>query len=214
MSLHVLCAIFAGCAKERSDEASRKERSDEIIVEGVSLHELLENKDRYKDQSVVLAAYFVTHHDGPWICAENGDWKKRLQTTLSVEKFAAAKVKVTQATHARVASEFGKSEMGAAIPEETIREFAFHIGGFRNGLPALIRGTFRIGDYTSRTGFLQKNKPFLELDRVEEVYPDDPRWASKQREAEPAGTGQPATRPVVEPEGGDKPQPEAEGRSR
>jgi hypothetical protein len=29
-----------------------------------------------------------------------------------------------------------------------------------------------------------------------------------------AGTGQPATRPVVEPEGGDKPQPEAEGRSR
>jgi four helix bundle protein len=28
------------------------------------------------------------------------------------------------------------------------------------------------------------------------------------------GAGQPATRPVVEPEGGDKPQPEAEGRSR
>jgi hypothetical protein len=31
---------------------------------------------------------------------------------------------------------------------------------------------------------------------------------------EQAGAGQPATRPVVEPEGGDKPQPEAEGRSR
>ena len=29
---------------------------------------------------------------------------------------------------------------------------------------------------------------------------------------EQAGAGQPATRPVVEPEGGDKPQPEAEGR--
>ena len=29
---------------------------------------------------------------------------------------------------------------------------------------------------------------------------------------EQPGTGQPATRPVVEPEGGDKPQPEAEGR--
>jgi hypothetical protein len=28
------------------------------------------------------------------------------------------------------------------------------------------------------------------------------------------GTGQPATRPVVEPEGGDQPQPEVEGRSR
>jgi hypothetical protein len=36
---------------------------------------------------------------------------------------------------------------------------------------------------------------------------------SKQ-EAEQAGSGQPATRPVVEPAGGDKPQPEAEGRSR
>ena len=34
------------------------------------------------------------------------------------------------------------------------------------------------------------------------------------RLAEQAGAGQPATRPVVEPEGGDKPQPEAEGRSR
>ena len=32
--------------------------------------------------------------------------------------------------------------------------------------------------------------------------------------AEQAGAGQPATRPVVEPEGGDKPQPEAEGRAR
>jgi hypothetical protein len=29
---------------------------------------------------------------------------------------------------------------------------------------------------------------------------------------EQTGTGQPATRPVVEPEGGYKPQPEAEGR--
>ena len=32
--------------------------------------------------------------------------------------------------------------------------------------------------------------------------------------AEQPGTGQPATRPVDEPKGGDKPQPEAEGRSR
>ena len=30
--------------------------------------------------------------------------------------------------------------------------------------------------------------------------------------SEPAGAGQPATRPVDKPEGGDKPQPEAEGR--
>ena len=33
-------------------------------------------------------------------------------------------------------------------------------------------------------------------------------------QAEQPGTGQPATRPVDEPECGDKPQPEAEGRSR
>ena len=32
--------------------------------------------------------------------------------------------------------------------------------------------------------------------------------------SEQAGAGQPATRPVDEPEGGDQPQPEAEGRSR
>ena len=31
---------------------------------------------------------------------------------------------------------------------------------------------------------------------------------------EQPGTGQPATRPMDEPEGGDKPQPEAEGRDR
>ena len=36
----------------------------------------------------------------------------------------------------------------------------------------------------------------------------------KMRESEQAGAGQPATRPVVEPKGSYKPQPEAEGRSR
>jgi hypothetical protein len=36
----------------------------------------------------------------------------------------------------------------------------------------------------------------------------------KNEEAEQAGTGQPATRPESKSEGGDKPQPEAEGRSR
>ena len=34
------------------------------------------------------------------------------------------------------------------------------------------------------------------------------------RKSEQAGAGQPATRPVDKSEGGDKPQPEAEGRSR
>ena len=36
----------------------------------------------------------------------------------------------------------------------------------------------------------------------------------QKRPAEQAGTGQPATRPESKSEGGDKPQPEAEGRSR
>jgi hypothetical protein len=36
----------------------------------------------------------------------------------------------------------------------------------------------------------------------------------QEKEAEQAGTGQPATRPESRPEGDDKPQPEAEGRSR
>jgi hypothetical protein len=36
----------------------------------------------------------------------------------------------------------------------------------------------------------------------------------ERKEAEQAGTGQPATRPVLKSEGSDKPQPEAEGRSR
>jgi hypothetical protein len=40
-----------------------------------------------------------------------------------------------------------------------------------------------------------------------------PAWWTNE-EAEQAGTGQPATRPVSEPEGSDKPQPEAEGQSR
>ena len=35
-----------------------------------------------------------------------------------------------------------------------------------------------------------------------------------RRDTKQPGTGQPATRPVVEPVGGDKPQPQAEGRSR
>jgi hypothetical protein len=41
-----------------------------------------------------------------------------------------------------------------------------------------------------------------------------PVEAAEEIKAEQAGTGQPATRPESKSEGGDKPQPEAEGRSR
>jgi mannitol operon repressor len=39
-------------------------------------------------------------------------------------------------------------------------------------------------------------------------------WPYRTENAEQAGTGQPATRPESKSEGGDKPEPEAEGRSR
>jgi hypothetical protein len=45
------------------------------------------------------------------------------------------------------------------------------------------------------------------------VWGDHYFTQTTQRLAEQAGTGKPATRPVLEPEGGDKPQTEAEGRS-
>ena len=49
------------------------------------------------------------------------------------------------------------------------------------------------------------------LNRLKRVSDSAARTPSN---AEQDGTGQPATRAVDEPEGGDKPQPEAEGRSR
>ncbi len=53
---------------------------------------------------------------------------------------------------------------------------------------------------------------FLEREDAEPII-----WDGRKAEftkAEQAGTGQPATRHVFEPEGSDKPQPEAEWRSR
>jgi hypothetical protein len=46
------------------------------------------------------------------------------------------------------------------------------------------------------------------------ALPKNPEVRPKRMEGEQAGTGQPATRPESKSEGGDKPQPEAEGRSR
>ena len=65
-----------------------------------------------------------------------------------------------------------------------------------------------------------------ETDSVTRLIPVDPAfWRDGKgggtittyrspKEVEQGGTGQPATRPESKPEGGDKPQPEAEGRSR
>lgn len=63
------------------------------------------------------------------------------------------------------------------------------------------------GFYIPVTGDSDSDSAIRELNR--------PNVAAKlTNQAEQGGTGQPATRPESKPEGGDKPQPEAEGRSR
>jgi hypothetical protein len=56
--------------------------------------------------------------------------------------------------------------------------------------------------------------PFFELGNPLDQMTGELDPAPKTTKAEQAGTGQPATRSQSESEGGDKPQPEAEGRSR
>ena len=58
-----------------------------------------------------------------------------------------------------------------------------------------------IGQTSRMVSIDQKKKQLLEL-------------AAKRQKAQQGGTGQPATRPLSDSEGSDKPQPEAEGRSR
>ena len=71
------------------------------------------------------------------------------------------------------------------------------------------------GHYFELTGFC--GSEWFELRIYSERYDlllGEADINSMKPQAEQAGAGQPATRPVVEPEGSDKPQPEAEGRSR
>ncbi len=56
--------------------------------------------------------------------------------------------------------------------------------------------------------------PIATFDTISILLGDKVIYSSADSECEQPGTGQPATRPVVEPEGSFKPQPEAEGRSR
>jgi hypothetical protein len=53
----------------------------------------------------------------------------------------------------------------------------------------------------------------IKRQKEDEMNEPDP-FAPDNEEAEQAGTGQPATRPESKPKGGQKPEPEAEGRSR
>jgi four helix bundle protein len=56
---------------------------------------------------------------------------------------------------------------------------------------------------------VQEESPAYRID-----FDSDSDFDPDETNSQQAGTGQPATRPVVEPEGSDKPQLEAEGRSR
>jgi hypothetical protein len=82
--------------------------------------------------------------------------------------------------------------------------------------------------FWDRTGDLAATEAIMAIEKDFEVEMREDFWHSLPRltfaeaitmllraaKAEQAGTGQPATRPVVEPEGSYKPQSEAEGRSR
>jgi hypothetical protein len=79
----------------------------------------------------------------------------------------------------------------------------------------------KIGSTVTVKGLKYEGSDFEGWYIVEEVLIDGQavRLPEKQllpnwKRVEQAGTGQPATRPESKPEGGDKPQPEAEGRSR
>ena len=68
------------------------------------------------------------------------------------------------------------------------------------------------GDFTALNLRLEKHSPVPNFNLKLRRQAVLPSWWKTN--AEPAGAGQPATRHVVKPEGGDKPQPEAEGRPR
>jgi hypothetical protein len=82
-------------------------------------------------------------------------------------------------------------------------------------------------DFMNRALSKEQTNQFITLinERIESAFPNVSipvflivfglilKHCRRSKIAEP-GTGQPATHPVVEPEGGDNPQPEAERRSR
>ena len=78
---------------------------------------------------------------------------------------------------------------------------------------ALIRAYYIMGDTESADKLLER---YASVYRKSDGTPDFGETAPtpNKNETEQGGTGQPATRPKSDSEGSDKPQPEAEGRSR
>ena len=87
--------------------------------------------------------------------------------------------------------------------------------------PADIPFWDRTGDLADTEAIMAIEKDF-KVEMPEDFWPSLPNitfgeavtMLLRAAKSEHPGTGQPATRLLVEPEGGDKPQPEAEGRSR
>ena len=116
----------------------------------------------------------------------------------------------------------GNVKIGAKIEiEETVINPPAYLKSFRSVVAGDLLTYFYFGNELpeAQNGRHLVDHNQMSFDRCsdEEVkaFLRDLHSAQKAKsQSEPAGAGQPATRPVVEPEGGDKPQPEAEGRSR
>ena len=209
-----LLILFACNSVGVADERAPKPVKTDAPTSIISLHELLEKRSKFKGKKVTIAAYFVTHPDGPWICGENGDWKKRLETTLSIKNVGAAKLKALDSTRDSVAKKLGFDKRDKPLPDKMFETLTLYYSQFSEGTPALITGTFEVGDYSYLSNGLDlKDHPFMTLIEIREVKANDPRWKAAQTKGEQGGARQPTTAPDSKSEGSEKTKPESEGRS-
>jgi hypothetical protein len=73
---------------------------------------------------------------------------------------------------------------------------------------------FRYVEYSKAVEYLEQTIKDFQEAKLDTKTMERALAQLKKQKAEQAGTGQPATRPESKSEGSDKPQPEAEGRSR
>jgi hypothetical protein len=187
--LATLSLLLASCSRKEAESASQPS-SEEMASqrEVVSLDFLRANQKDYVDQEVTVATYLFTHEEGPWV-AES--LEKPLWNGM------ALKIGDTSRIIAKDSSRF---------------RWWFE---YQEGYPVILTGVFRVGRWkTTIRDHYKENHPFIEVSQAREVSYEDAAWKTRKAEGEQAGTGQPATRPESKPEGGNKPQPEAEGRSR
>jgi hypothetical protein len=98
----------------------------------ISLAELQNKAADYRDREVTVAAYLFTHEEGPWIGAE---LKSPLKNTMHLVVSESSRIIPEDQTHFRIWYEW------------------------KEGFPALITGTLRIGDLKIAHGTTLKNQP-------------------------------------------------------